>query len=176
MFITPAYAQSADGGIFGGLGIIGPLVLIFAIMYFLVIRPQRMQMKKQQDMVNATRRGDTVVTAGGLVGKVTRVFDESNEIEVEIAEDVRVRVVRSTLATVRAKGEIAKESGSAAVKEAPARRKSAATKSRTATKSSRTSTRASGSSKAVAETTKPEADAQTSDAQPSDAPPPQSDK
>jgi len=138
MFITPAYAQSAaDGGAFGGLGMIAPLILIFIIMYFLVIRPQRMQMKKQQDMVNATRRGDTVVTAGGLVGKVTRVFDESNEIEVEIAEGVRVRVVRSTLANVRTKGDIAKESGTEGKKVAPTRRKAVTAKSQTATKSSK---------------------------------------
>jgi len=159
MFITPAYAQSPDGGIFGGLGIIGPLILIFAIMYFLVIRPQRMQMKKQQDMVNATRRGDTVVTAGGLVGKVTRVFDESNELEVEIAEDVRVRVVRSTLATVRVKGEVMKENGSAGAKETPARRKNASAKSRTSTKSSRASTRA----KASTEESQQESEAPTSE-------------
>jgi len=129
MFITSAHAQSPDGGILGGLGMIGPLILIFVIMYFLVIRPQRMQLKKQQDMVNATRRGDTVVTAGGLIGKVTRVFDESNEIEVEIAEDVRVRVVRSTLANVRVKGEVAKENSAG---QDSARRKTTTTKSRTA--------------------------------------------
>jgi len=138
MFITSAHAQAADGGIFGGLGMIGPLILIFVIMYFLVIRPQRQQMKKQQEMVNATRRGDTVVTAGGLVGKVTRVFDESNEIEVEIAEDVRVRVVRSTLANVRVKGDVTKESSADNDGKAAApRRKAAATKGRTATKSAK---------------------------------------
>jgi len=137
MLITPAYAQGADGGIFGGLGMIGPLILIFVIMYFLVIRPQRMQMKKQQDMVNATRRGDTVVTAGGLIGKVTRVFDESNEIEVEIAEDVRVRVVRSTLANVRAKGDGGKENNVDTAGSTPVRRKGAA-KGRAVTKSTKT--------------------------------------
>jgi len=136
MFITPAYAQSPDGGLFGGLGMIGPLILIFVIMYFLVIRPQRMQMKKQQEMVNSTRRGDTVVTAGGLVGKVTRVFDENNEIEVEIAEDVRVRVVRSTLANVRTKGDVVKEGVAEGKKDASTRRRASAAKSRTVTKSS----------------------------------------
>jgi len=149
MFITPAYAQgAADGGLFGSLGMIGPLILIFIIMYFLVIRPQRQQMKKQQDMVNATRRGDTVVTAGGLIGKVTRVFDESNEIEVEIAEDVRVRVVRSTLANVRTKGDVAKESTAESKKPAPTRRKAAAAKGSTVTRSS---SRGNSRKKAVAE-------------------------
>jgi len=152
MFITPAYAQAPDGGLFGGLGMIGPLVLIFVIMYFLVIRPQRQQMKKQQEMVNSTRRGDTVVTAGGLVGKVTRVFDESNEIEVEIAEDVRVRVVRSTLANVRAKGEVAGSSAAETKKETPARRRASAAKGRTATKSSaKTSSARTGAGKKAAD-------------------------
>jgi len=123
MFITPAYAQSADGGLLGQMSFLFPLVLIFVIMYFLVLRPQRAQMKKQQEMIKATRRGDTVVTAGGLIGKVTKVFDDSGELEVEIAENVRVRLVRSTLSTVRSKGEGVGDSQN--LSEKPARKKPA---------------------------------------------------
>jgi preprotein translocase subunit YajC len=73
-------------------------------MYFLIIRPQRTQMKKRQEMLTAVRRGDTVVTGGGIVGKVQKVVDD-NEVEVEIAEGVRIKVLRSTLMDVRVKGE-----------------------------------------------------------------------
>ena len=85
-----------------------PLLLIFAIMYFLLIRPQQKKLKDHQAMVAALRRGDQVVTQGGIVGKVTRVKDDGNEIEVEIATGVVVRVVRSTIATVLNKTEPAK--------------------------------------------------------------------
>lgn len=105
MFITPAYAQAADAGASGQFSMFIPLVLIFIIMYFLIIRPQRAQMKKHQEMVNSTRRGDTVVTGGGMIGKVTKVYDDVGELEVEIADNVRVRVVRSTVSAVRVKGE-----------------------------------------------------------------------
>ncbi|RCL00293.1 MAG: preprotein translocase subunit YajC [Candidatus Tokpelaia sp. JSC188] len=105
MFITPAYAQIADTGISGQFSMFIPFILIFFIMYFLIIRPQRTQMKKHQEMVNSTRRGDTIVTGGGLVGRVTKVYDDVGELEVEIACDVRVRVVRSMVSTVRVKGE-----------------------------------------------------------------------
>ncbi|MEN8893907.1 preprotein translocase subunit YajC [Planktotalea arctica] len=76
-----------------------PLILIFAIMYFLLIRPQQKKLKDHQKMVEGLRRGDQVVTQGGLIGKVTKVKDE-NEIEVELAEGVKVRVVQSTIANV----------------------------------------------------------------------------
>ena len=85
-----------------------PLILIFAIMYFLLIRPQQKKMKEHQKMVAALRRGDQVVTQGGLIGKVSKVKDDS-EIEVELAEGVRVRVVKSTIAQVLSKTEPAKE-------------------------------------------------------------------
>jgi preprotein translocase subunit YajC len=107
MFISSAFAQTAaqtGGGaasLFEGLA---PLLLIGVIFYFFMIRPQQTRMKQHQAMIAAVRRGDTVVTAGGLVGKVTKVQDDG-EILVEIAEGVKVRVVASTLATVRAKGE-----------------------------------------------------------------------
>ncbi|TKZ21424.1 preprotein translocase subunit YajC [Shimia litoralis] len=81
-----------------------PLILIFAIMYFLLIRPQQKKMKEHQGMVTALRRGDQVVTQGGLIGKVSKVKDDS-EIEVELAEGVKVRVVKSTIAQVLSKTE-----------------------------------------------------------------------
>mgnify|MGYP000072854671 FL=1 len=85
-----------------------PLILIFAIMYFLLIRPQQKKVKEHQAMVGAVRRGDQVVTQGGLIGKVTKV-KEDNELEVEVAEGVKVRVVQSTLADVRSKTEPAND-------------------------------------------------------------------
>jgi preprotein translocase subunit YajC len=84
-----------------------PLILIFAIMYFLLIRPQQKKVKEHQAMVAALRRGDQVVTQGGIIGKVVKV-KEDGEIDVEIAEGVKVRVVQSTIATVVSKTEPAK--------------------------------------------------------------------
>ena len=111
MFISPAYAQAASP--FGGdsmLVSLLPFILIFVIMYFLILRPQQKRQKQHADMVKNVRRGDTVVTSGGLVGKVTKVIDDE-QVEVEVAEDVRVRQMRSMLADVRAKGEPVKEEG-----------------------------------------------------------------
>jgi len=82
-----------------------PLILIFAIMYFLLIRPQQKKMKEHQAMVAGLRRGDQVVTAGGLIGKVSKVKDTGNEIEVELADGVKVRVVQNTIAQVLNKTE-----------------------------------------------------------------------
>lgn len=84
-----------------------PLILIFAIMYFLLIRPQQKKLKEHTGMVEALRRGDQVVTQGGLIGKVSKV-KEDNEIEVELGEGVKVRVVKSTIAQVLSKTEPAK--------------------------------------------------------------------
>ncbi len=81
-----------------------PLVLVGIIFYFLLIRPQQKRAKDHQGLLKNIRRGDTVVTNGGFIGKVTKVIDEA-EIEVEIAENVRVRVVRGMVADVRSKGE-----------------------------------------------------------------------
>ena len=81
-----------------------PLILIFAIMYFLLIRPQQKKMKEHQKMVAALRRGDQVVTQGGIIGKVAKVKD-NNEIDVEIAEGVKVRVVQNTVTQVLSKTE-----------------------------------------------------------------------
>tara|TARA_Y100000815_G_scaffold14654_1_gene12768 strand:+ start:56158 stop:56580 length:423 start_codon:yes stop_codon:yes gene_type:complete len=106
MFVTPAYAQAA-GGSAGGADVIMsilPFLLIFVVMYFLIIRPQRTQMKKRQEMLNAVRRNDTVVTGGGIIGKVSKVIDD-NELEVEIAQNVKIRVARAMLSEVRVKGE-----------------------------------------------------------------------
>uniref|UniRef100_UPI0040486890 preprotein translocase subunit YajC n=2 Tax=Yoonia sp. TaxID=2212373 RepID=UPI0040486890 len=85
-----------------------PLILIFGIMYFLLIRPQQKKLKDHQRMVEALRRGDQIITQGGIMGKVVKVKDDSNEVEVEIASGVNVRVVRSTIATVVNKTEPAK--------------------------------------------------------------------
>ena len=101
MFISPAYAQSVGGGF--GLANLLPLVLIFVIMYFLMIRPQQQKVKKHKQMVSTLRRGDQVVTQGGLIGRVSKVKDDS-EIEVDLG-DVKVRVVRSTVAQVITKTE-----------------------------------------------------------------------
>ncbi|MEY8882477.1 preprotein translocase subunit YajC [Donghicola sp. XS_ASV15] len=84
-----------------------PLILIFAIMYFLLIRPQQKKMKEHQNMVANLRRGDQVVTQGGVIGKVSKVKDD-NEVEVEIAENVKVRVVKATITQVLSKTEPAK--------------------------------------------------------------------
>ena len=109
MFITEAFAQT-PGGAGGGDIIMSilPFLLIFVIMYFLIIRPQRTQMKKREEMLKNVRRGDQVVTGGGFVGKVTKVFD-NDELEIEIAEGVKVRSVRSLIADVRTKSEPVKE-------------------------------------------------------------------
>ena len=80
-----------------------PLVMLFGIFYFLLIRPQQQRVKMHQQMVEAVRRGDTVVTAGGMIGKVAKVKDDG-EVLVEIADNVQVRVLKSTLTEVRAKG------------------------------------------------------------------------
>lgn len=115
MFITPAFAQGATGAGGGADMLIqlAPFLLIFVVMYFLILRPQQKRAKAHQEMVTALRRGDVIVTAGGLVGKVTRVVDEA-EIELQIADNVRVRQLRSQIATVRAKGEPAKDEAPAA--------------------------------------------------------------
>jgi preprotein translocase subunit YajC len=81
-----------------------PLILIFAIMYLLLIRPQQKKLKEHQAMVAALRRGDLIITQGGIIGKVSKVKDD-NEIEVELAENVKVRVVKSTVAQVISKTE-----------------------------------------------------------------------
>lgn len=104
MFVTPAYAQGIGGTSPDMLISILPFVLIFVIMYFLIIRPQRTQLKKRGEMLAAVRRGDTVITGGGFVGKVTKVIDD-NELEIDLGSGVKVTALRSTIADVRVKGE-----------------------------------------------------------------------
>ncbi len=111
MFITPAYAQGVPGGGGDFFVTLVPFILIFAIMYFLIIRPQQKRMKEHKEMVANVRRGDTVVTSGGLIGKVSKV--DEGEIQVEVAEGVKVKVARGMLAEVRAKGEPAAAKASA---------------------------------------------------------------
>ena len=85
-----------------------PIMLMFVIFYFLLLRPQQQRVKQHREMVANIRRGDVIVTAGGIVAKVTRVKEAEAEIEVEIAENTRVRLMRGTIAEVRVKGEVAK--------------------------------------------------------------------
>ena len=110
MFIPPAYAQATGGGAMGPDMLVQflPFVLIFVIMYFLIIRPQRNKAKAHQEMVSNIRRGDTVVTTGGFIAKVAKV--DENEIQVDLADGVRVRMVRGMVSEVRARGEPVKES------------------------------------------------------------------
>lgn len=108
MFITPAYAQAAPGGASDMLTQMLPIVLMFVIFYFLLFRPQQQRAKQHREMLANVRRGDTVVTSGGIVGKITKVIDD-RELEVEIASDTRVRVVRHMISEVRAKGETVKD-------------------------------------------------------------------
>jgi preprotein translocase subunit YajC len=100
MFATPAFAQAAGASSTSALaGSFIPLVLMIAIMYFLLIRPQQKKLKDHKAMVEALRRGDQVVTQGGILGKVTKVL-EDGIVEVEIAEGVKIRVVKSTISQV----------------------------------------------------------------------------
>ena len=100
MFISPAYAQGGGGG-FDLVGIM-PLVLIFAVFYFLLIRPQQKKAKAHREMLGAITRGDKIITGGGIMGKVTKVVND-NELAVEIAEGIKVKVQRGMVAGVIAK-------------------------------------------------------------------------
>lgn len=105
MFISPAYAQGmggATGGSGAFLNAIMPFLLIIPIFYFLLIRPQQRRMKAHRDMIAAVKKGDTVVTAGGMIGKVAKVTDD--EVEVELAPGTKFRVVKGTLSEVRLPG------------------------------------------------------------------------
>ena len=110
MFVTPAYAQAAgeSGGSTRFLTSMFPLILIFVIFYFLLIRPQQKRAKAHKLTVSNLRRGDQVVTAGGVMAKVTKVIDD-NEIEVEISQGVKVKLVRSTISAVVSKTEPAND-------------------------------------------------------------------
>jgi len=112
MFISPAYAQGSLFGFGGGntdmLTSLLPFVLIFVIMYFLILRPQQKRVKQHAEMVKNVRKGDTVITSGGLVGRVIKVVDD-DQVEIEIADGVRVRQMRQMVTDVRAKGEPVKD-------------------------------------------------------------------
>ena len=105
MWITPAYAQASPmSELFSPSSPIWMMAIIFVIMYVLMIRPQQKRVKQHQEMVKNLRRGDSVITSGGTVGKVTKVVDD-DQIEIEIAQGVRVRQMRNMVSEVRAKGE-----------------------------------------------------------------------
>jgi preprotein translocase subunit YajC len=108
MFSTPAYAQAVGGAAPGAgpeafLLQLLPLVMILVVFYFLLIRPQQKRLKEHQERIGGLRRGDTVVTSGGIVGKITKVAED--EVTVEIAPNVSVRVVKGTIGEIRGKGE-----------------------------------------------------------------------
>jgi preprotein translocase subunit YajC len=113
MFVTPALAQAAGGAgdTNSMLMSLLPFALIFVIMYFLILRPQQKKVKEHAELVKNIRRGDTIITTGGLVGKVTKVVDE-DQIEFEVSDGVRVRQMRQMISGVRAKGEPLKDSKS----------------------------------------------------------------
>ena len=121
MFISPAFAQSAGGG--GDLTSLLPFVLIFVVFYFFLIRPQQKRAREHREMVSQLRRGDKVITSGGLVGTVTKSVDDQETVEVEIAKDVKVNIMRTMIADKRskddkknaAKAEEPKKSGLAAL-------------------------------------------------------------
>jgi preprotein translocase subunit YajC len=108
MLITPAFAQAAGGDTNSMLVSLLPFVLIFVIMYFLILRPQQKRVKQHQELVKNVRRGDTVITSGGLIGKVTKVVDDDT-LEIEVADGVKIRQLRQMISDVRAKGEPVKD-------------------------------------------------------------------
>jgi preprotein translocase subunit YajC len=109
MFISPAFAQTGSPMGDPFTGILIPMLLMVLIFYFLVIRPQSQRQKQHRELIERVRRGDTVVTAGGFIGKVTRVAENSDEVEVELSDVMKVRVLKSTLMDVRSKGEPVKD-------------------------------------------------------------------
>ena len=119
MFASAAYAQTAGaapgGAPDGAMGMLiqfAPLLALFVLFYFLLIRPQQRRVKQHQELVKNVRRGDTIVTSGGLVGKVTKVVDD-DYLEGEVADGVRVRQMRAMVSDVRAKGEPVRDEAAA---------------------------------------------------------------
>ena len=104
MLITPAFAQSSGGLAEGGFGLL-PIIFVMVIFYFLLIRPQQKRAKQHKEMLAAMRRGDKIITSGGLVGTVVKVTDDSDTVDVEIAKDVKVQIVRSMVADIKGKTE-----------------------------------------------------------------------
>ncbi|HEX2843558.1 preprotein translocase subunit YajC [Hyphomicrobium sp.] len=109
MFISSAYAQSGSPMSDPFSGLLIPMLLMVLIFYFLVIRPQNQRQKQHKEMIERVRRGDTVVTSGGFIGKVSRVPENSDEIEVDLTDTMKVRVLKSTLLDVRSKSEPVKD-------------------------------------------------------------------
>ena len=104
MFISEAWAQGAGAGGSDFIMQLFPLVLIFIVFYFLLIRPQQSKMKQQREMLAGVKRGDRVVTGGGIIGLVTKVIGD-NELQVELAEGVRVRIIKGTITDIITRGE-----------------------------------------------------------------------
>lgn len=109
LFISPAYAQVSGSDPFTSLLV--PMALMIPIFYFLVIRPNQQRDKDRRELISAVRRGDTVVLSNGFIGKVVRAKDGDNELEIELNEQMRVRVTRAAVAEVRGKGEPVKDAG-----------------------------------------------------------------
>ena len=104
MFISPAYAQAAGSGLDPLTNMLVPLLMVLPIFYFLLWRPQQQRLKQHRELIDSVKRGDTVVTTGGIVGTVVKVRDDG-EVEVEIAKDTRVRIIKGAISDVRNKGE-----------------------------------------------------------------------
>ena len=121
MFVSEALAQTAGAAAPGGGGMLGiflPLLAIFAVMWFFMIRPQQKKQKEHQAMVRAAKRGDRIVTSGGIIGQITKSNEADNDVEVEIASGVKIRVVRSAIADILNKNaEAAKPAAKEAAKE-----------------------------------------------------------
>lgn len=109
MFIDPAFAQGIAPAGDPMTSLLIPMLLMVAIFYFLVIRPQSQRAAEHRQMIEKVRRGDTVITSGGMIGKVTKVTENSDEVEVELSDTLRVRILRSTLMDVRSKGDPVKD-------------------------------------------------------------------
>ncbi len=105
MYVTPAFAQATGPAADPFSSLLIPMLLMLAIFYFFLIRPQSQRAKEHKERMNAVRRGDTVITSGGMVARVLKVSDTSDEIEVELADNLKVRVIKSTLLDVRSKSE-----------------------------------------------------------------------
>ena len=118
MFVSPAFAQAGDNG-GSGVEALLPLVLIFVVFYFLLIRPQQKKQKQHKEMLGAVRRGDRVVTGGGIIGIVTKVIDDK-ELAVEITDGIKVRVQRALIASVISKTEPVQGAKKGRAEEAPA--------------------------------------------------------
>jgi len=99
-FISPAYAQAANPSPLSSIAQFAPLILIFVVFYFLLIRPQQQRQKELKQALRQLKRGDRVVTAGGILATVQKVREDSNEVELEIAPNVRVTALKETISSV----------------------------------------------------------------------------